>query len=301
MTYSKPRRKKYLVDLKEGVVVGTFWTHVESGHNQEGTQLFKSIISAKEVEFDNPKPLRLIKRLLQIASKGASDIILDFFSGSGTTAHAVMQSNAEEGMNRKFICIQIPESLDSCTETPKGPYKTIADIGKERIRRTGDKIQTEWQEKRTGQLPLDEVAPTPPDVGFRVFCLDSSNLIPWDDSFVSPDQPELFLERMDGNHGEAKPGRREIDVVYEVLIKHGVPLTEKISTLEIDEKRFYVIGETGYLFICLTPNVAVSTIEAAIKHNPGAMIFSEHCFTDDNDLTNTGLALDKAEIEFRWI
>jgi adenine-specific DNA-methyltransferase len=251
--------------------------------------------------FDFPKSIDLIKRTLYMGIKNvSSDIVLDFFSGSATTAHAVMQLNAEDGGNRKFIMVQIPEPTAEDSEAKKAGYRTITEIGKERIRRAGDKIMAEWREKQSGLLAFDE-PPTPPDIGFRVFRLDSSNLQKWDDAYVPPDQLDLFYERMEQRLNRFKHDRRAIDVVYEVFLKYGIPLTEKLSTLEVQGRKFYAVGEKGYMFICLDEGLTVETIEEAAQHAPRTMIFADKAFVDDNEIINAGLVLEKAKIEFRWV
>lgn len=214
-----------------------------------------------------------------------------------------MQLNAEDGGNRKFIMVQIPEPTDENSEAYKAGYRTIAEIGKERIRRAGDKIMAEWQTKQTGQTSLDGDAKpaSPPDIGFRVFKLDSSNLKKWDDAYVTPDQIDLLYDRMEQSLDSFKPDRRAIDVVYEVFLKYGVPLTEKLATVEIQGKTFYAVGENGYLFICLDAGVTVEIVEEAAQYAPGTMIFADECFENDDELTNAALVLEKAKIEFRWI
>jgi adenine-specific DNA-methyltransferase len=137
---SRPRLKKYLSET-DGMNCWTWWSNIDAGHNQEATKEVKSFLGAGDI-FDNPKPIKLLKRILTLASN-SSDIILDFFSGSATTAHAVMQLNAEDGGNRKFIMVQLPEVCDPKSEAYKAGYKTIAEIGKERIRRAGRKIKDE--------------------------------------------------------------------------------------------------------------------------------------------------------------
>ena len=151
----------------------TWWPNSEVGHTQEATKEIKSLFADTPNIFDFPKPTRLLKRMVSIAAKN-DDIILDFFSGSATTAHAVMQLNAEDGGNRRFILVQLPELCDEKSEAYKAGYKNICEIGKERIRRAGKKILEEHT-----QVTMEEDK-QPLDVGFRVFKLDTSNLHTWD-------------------------------------------------------------------------------------------------------------------------
>ena len=298
-----PAIKRFLSEVQAGVVPQTLWGYKAVGHTQEAKKDLISLVEFRSSDdvFDTPKPSRLIQQMLRIATQSSDkDIILDFFAGSGTTAQAVLQLNQEDNGNRSFIVVQLPESLNSSNSSN---YRTIADVSKERIRRAGEKIMNEWQEQQKGQLALGENAEpsSPPDIGFKVFKLDSSNLQTWDDSYVLPEQADIFQQRMQQHIDAFKPDRRAIDVVYEIFLKYGVPLTEKLSTLEIQDKTFYVVGENGYLFICLDEGITVEIVETAIKYAPGTIIFSDECFANDNDITNASMIMEKAHVEFRWI
>lgn len=169
-----PRKKTYLSE-RAGRNLWTWWPNTEVGHTQSATQELTRLLGGKL--FDFSKPIELIKRCLSLALDSNS-IVLDFFSGSATTAHAVMQLNAEDGGNRKFIMVQLPEPCREGTEAAKAGYKNICEIGKERIRRAGEKIKAEIEEKST-QLKIGEEPKKVPDIGFKVFKLDSSNLKKW--------------------------------------------------------------------------------------------------------------------------
>ena len=174
-----PRLKRYLADVQQGMTPVTIWKYSEVGHNQEGRQELKQLFNGKGY-FDGPKPLRLLNRIATIANLQKDSIVLDFFSGSATTAHSVMQLNAEDGGDRKFIMVQLPELTDAKSEAYKAGYKNICEIGKERIRRAGKKIR----EEHPGAKDLD--------TGFRVLKLDSSNM---EDVFYAPQdlsQANLF-------------------------------------------------------------------------------------------------------------
>ncbi len=286
-----------------------------------GAYDLKSYFGEKAV-FTNPKPTQLVKRLLSFVT-GKYDIVLDFFSGSATIAQAAMELNLQDCSERKYICVQLPENLDKLYDVSSQKAKAIiksamvlldsigrphslAEIAKERIRRSGDKIYAEWESENpdnAGKLFSERSdLKRKLDIGFRVFKLDSSNLQKWDGAYVTPGNEDIFLERAEHSLDNMKPDRRDIDMIYEVFLKYGVPLTEKLSTLKIREKTFYAVGDTGYLMICLEKGITVEIVEEMIKtHTPGAVIFSDECFIDDSELTNAGLALDKAQIEFRWI
>ena len=293
-----PNRKSYLAEIDSEPYSSVFYRDGRSATLEVESLIGKGV-------FPFPKNTEIIAELIDLTT-GPNDLVLDFFSGSGTTAHAVMQLNATDGGGRKFICIQIPEPLFSESETRPSSFASIADIGRERVRRAGDRVLAEWRErhgKEAGTLfrhTSEEISP--PDVGFRVFRLDSSNLQKWDGSYVLPDNANLFLERIQNSLDNMKPDRSDMDMVYEVLLKYGVPLTDPLVSFQVRGKTFHSVGDTGYLLICLDKGITVEIVEELVaSHVPGAVVFSDECFADDSELTNAGLVLDKAQIEFRWI
>jgi adenine-specific DNA-methyltransferase len=203
-----PRRKRFLFEVQDGVVPSTWWTRDFASDNQAARRELRSIFTANEVDFNTPKPTGLIARMLQIATI-ENDIILDFFAGSATTAHAVMQLNAEDGGNRKFIMVQLPEECDEKSEAFKAGYKTIAEISKERIRRAGKK--TKEEAGLTGQNL---------DIGFRVLKVDTSNM---KDVYYQPDA--LTKADLLGNVDNIKDDRTDEDLLFQVLLDWGVDLT----------------------------------------------------------------------------
>ncbi|MEH7349139.1 site-specific DNA-methyltransferase [Gottfriedia acidiceleris] len=216
----------------------------------DGTTELNNVLDSAGL-FDNPKNLEMIKYFISIVNDSES-IVLDFFSGSATTAHAVMQLNAEDGGNRKFIMVQLPELLEEKTEAYKNGYRTICDIGEERIRRAGEKIKQELVEKRNTDGILDEntVDPESLDIGFKVFKLDRSNIREWNTDF------ENIEEQMEYHENPFIDNRTELDIVYEIMLKHGLELTYPISTFEVDGKKVYDIA-FGNLFICLAENINI--------------------------------------------
>ncbi|UQZ88018.1 site-specific DNA-methyltransferase [Deltaproteobacteria bacterium Smac51] len=297
---SKPRRKKYLADIGNEMVAMTFWTHSECGHNQEGTQSFKALIPSSEAEFSNPKPIRLIKRLLEMASKESGDLILDFFSGSSTTAEAVLQLNAEDNKNRRFIMVQLPELNQEKSINFKKQYNTIAEIGKERIRRAGRKILSEQSK---GEPKLDFEGETKPDldVGFKVFKLDSSNNQVWDTSPITSDQVPLLEERLNSMVERVKRDRTDLDMVYEIMLKLGIPLTESVTALDMDGKKIYSVREDSLILICLDKNITTETVEKMAALAPARIIFGQDCFPDVSALSNAKLSLRDAGIQFKFV
>lgn len=247
---------------------GILWYEKERGTIHPKTVLDKDIISTKTgtnelsdllegISFDNPKPLSLIKYLLSFVLKN-NDIILDFFSGSATTAHAVMQLNAEDGGNRKYICVQLPEQTPEDSEARKAGYATIPEIAKERIRRAGKKIVEEQKTKAENQGGLFTEEEKKLDIGFKVFKLDSSNINAWDSN---PDNLEASLHNSLFN---IKEDRSEDDLLYEILIKYGIELTEKINRHTIDEKTVYEMG-AGSLIVCLAESLSTAVADGIGK------------------------------------
>lgn len=239
----------------------------------EGTKALNDVMPDSNI-FNNAKNLDMIKNLVKIANVSHNDIILDFFSGSATTAHAVMQLNAEDGGNRQFIMVQLPELTDEKEEAFKAGYKNICEIGKERIRRAGAKIKEQNSEV---------------DTGFKVFKLDTSNLVKWDDTPLDSTQTSDLFNRLDGMEKSLKKDRTELDVVYEVMAKLGIPLTYKISELNINNRKVYSIGDEGLILVCLDGSnggITPEDISAMCELAPAKIIAAEEAFKDDVSLSN---------------
>ena len=238
--------------------------------------------------FDYVKPSILIKQIMSTCTKRDS-IILDFFSGSATTAHAVMQLNAEDGGHRRFICVQLPEKTDEQSEAYKAGYKTICEIGKERIRRAGEKIKEENKDKE-GIENLD--------IGFKVFKLDSSNLVKWDNT-PTTDEEEV-KKRIQQSLFYLVEGREDLDLVYEIMLKYGLSLTLPVEERKFDGVCAYIINHPDYkVLICLQPNITLSAVEEMDKETIGTYIFADRCFADANILSNTEEIFKKKDKEMR--
>lgn len=233
--------------------------------------------------FDHPKPTNLIKILADIGLSN-NDIVLDFFSGSATTAHAVMQLNAEDGGNRQFILVQLPEVCDEKSEAYKAGYKNICEIGKERIRRAGAKIDKG-------------------DTGFKVFKLDTSNLVKWD-STPTQNTDEVY-QRMSLLQETIKPDRNDLDVVYETMLKLGIPLDYSVNEVEVNDKKAYSIGEDCLVLICLDygkDGITADDIKTMCDdYVPAKIVASEQAFKDDVALSNAHYILRDRNIEMKLL
>ena len=263
-----PAMKRFLSELrKTGITPMTIWKHTEVDHSQGATQKLAKLFDGKKY-FDYPKPVTLIERCLQLYSDKDS-IILDFFSGSGTTAHAVMQLNAEDGGNRQYIMVQLPEETPEDSEARKAGYKTIPEIAKERIRRAGKKIKEE-SPLTTADL----------DTGFRVFRLDEGN---YEDVKRSPkefkqDQLDLFLNNI-------KADRNDLDLLFGCMLDWGVQLSLPMTQEVVDGKTIYTVND-GDLVACFAENVSEDVVKAMAEKMPLRVIFRDSCFAQDADKIN---------------
>lgn len=291
----------------------------------DGSNVLTELFGKKDI-FENPKPIELLDIFLSAIIE-KNDIVLDFFSGSASTAHAVMELNFKSQMACKYILVQLPELCSEKSEAYKflsfiNKPTNICEIGKERIRRAGAKIQKEMTEKvvkETGQsetlLDLgmvssfntgnkteatykDGVVETfskngtkqvLTDVGFKVFKLDTSNLIKWDDTPIeNADTTDLF-NRMDGMIESIKKDRSELDVVYEVMLKLGIPLTYKVFLNDVNSRKVYSIGDDGLILVCLDKSnggITPEDISAMCDLTPAKIVAAEEAFKDDVALSN---------------
>lgn len=268
---------------------------VHFSYAQTATQEFNKLFDGVRI-FENPKNPSDIKKLVEyITAKNDNDIILDFFSGSATTAHAVMQLNAEDGGNRRFILVQLPELCDEKSEAYKAGYKNICEIGKERIRRAGKKIL----EERT-QVTMEEDK-YPLDVGFRVFKLDTSNLKTWDATPIEDEQLDLLYQRMNSMIHRVKPERTDLDMIYEIMLKLGVPLTYSVTPFTVNNKTVYGVGDDYLLLICLAENVQPEDVEQMTEYAPAKIIISRDSFADDTAMANAYYILRDHGIELKLV
>ena len=272
----------------------TLWMHQEVGHNHSAAEELKKLFDGKV--FDSPKPKELIAKMMKLSTFcDNEDIILDFFSGSATTAHAVMQLNAEDGGNRRFILVQLPEVCDEKSEAYKAGYRNICEIGKERIRRAGKKILEE-----NAQVSMEEDKP-PLDVGFRVFKLDTSNLKTWDATPIEDEQLDFLYQRMNAMVHRVKPERSDLDMVYEIMLKLGVPLTYSVHTIDVNDKTAYAVGDDYLLLVCLAENVQPEDVEQMTEYAPAKVIISRDSFADDTAMANAYYILRDHQIELKLV
>lgn len=256
-----PRIKRFLSEVKQSVTPMTIWKYSEVGHSQDAKQNLKKLFDGKSF-FDYPKSVELIKRCIQLYSNESS-IILDFFSGSATTAHAVMQLNAEDGGKRKFIMVQLPEKTDEKSEAFKAGYKNICEIGKERIRRAGEKIK--------GEVGLNG---QDLDIGFRVLKLDSSNM---KDIYYSADEYDQgMLENMQSN---TKEDRTDLDLLFGCLVDWGLELDKPYTTKVINGHKVHIYNE-GDLVACFEKDLDMKTIDEIAKLQALRVVFCDNSFVD---------------------
>lgn len=262
-----PRKKRFLKDVQDGRTPSTLWLAEEVGHNQSATREVKILFDDEKL-FDFPKPVAYIEQFLRVASE-ENCTILDFFSGSATTAHAVMQLNAEDGGKRKFIMVQLPEETDEKSEAYKAGYQNICEIGKERIRRAGAKIKEE------AGLTAQNL-----DVGFRVLKCDTSNM---KDVYYSPsDFDRNLLDLMADN---IKEDRTPEDLLFQVMLDLGVTLSSKIEETTIAGKKVFDVAD-GFLIACFDKDVNEETIKAIAQKQPYYFVMRDSSLANDSVATN---------------
>ena len=264
-----PQRKKYWCERgeNEGVVPWTWWSYDYAGENREATKEFKILFNDATL-FNGPKPTKLITKLLQLINTNDS-IILDFFSGSATTAHAVMQLNAEGGGYRKFIMVQLPEPCGEKSEAYKAGYKNICEIGKERIRRAGEKIKAE------SPLMTQDL-----DVGFRVLKLDDTNM---KDVYYTSD--EYDQEMLAGLESNIKEDRSDLDLLFGCLLDWGLPLSLPYTSEQIEGCTVHTYNE-GDLIACFDENIPERVVKEIAKRKPLRAVFRDSGFASSPEKIN---------------
>ncbi|WP_308806385.1 site-specific DNA-methyltransferase [Actinotignum urinale] len=271
-----PQFKRYLSEVQQGTVPTTWWPHDFAGHNDESRKEIKALFGTTAV-FDTPKPTRLIRRLLEVLTVAdANDIILDFFAGSGTTAHAVMAQNIEDGGNRRCISVQLPEPLAGNALNSGLGITTIANVTRERIRRAGAKILEEEASKLDGRA--DTL-----DVGFRAYKLVDTNFTKWKaDSGLSEDElVGLFADLADSADNHARPEA----LLIEVLLKLGFSLTERIETVEVAGLSVFSVAD-GLVLAYLDEHTqpTLDQLRALAGEEPGRLVVLEDAFQGNDEL-----------------
>ncbi len=288
---------------------------------QTATQEFNKLFDNVRI-FENPKNPNDIKKLVEyVTAQNDNDIILDFFSGSATTAHAVMQLNAEDGGNRRYIMVQLPELCDEKSEAFKAGYKNICEIGKERIKRANLKIwndcfssaaldfgmilldkELEDEMGESAEKKMDNAESL--DVGFRVFKLDSSNLKTWDAAPIDPQAEDVIGElanRMNAMIHRVKPDRSDLDMVFEVMLKLGVPLDFPVSEVSINGKTAYSVGEDCLLLVYLTPDIQPGDVVQMAEYAPAKAVISRDSFADDTAMANAWYILRDRGVDLKLV
>jgi adenine-specific DNA-methyltransferase len=300
-----PRLKRFLSDVKAGRVPQTLWTYDEVGHTQEAKRELIGLVSFLNSDsvFETPKPTRLLRRILQLATKSDEPaLVVDFFAGSGSTGHAVIAQNADDGGNRRFVLVQLPEPLSGIEA---GKLKTIAELTKERLRKAGARIREEWHAAQASASQQPDLLtpgtkaspPHCPDTGFRVFKLASSNIRAWE-----PDRDKL-AESLEASVEHLKTDRTEQDILFELLLKLGLDLTVPIEQKAIAGKSVHSIG-AGTLIVCLAPSVHAEEVEplalgivawhkAQAPAGESTLVFRDSAFADDVAKTNLAAILQQ--------
>jgi len=270
---NSPVPKLFLSEVQDGVTPMTLWTFDEVGHGQEATRELRDLMGASV--FTSPKPIRYMSRLLQIGSNKDS-IVLDFFSGSSSTAHTVFKLNAEDGGKRKFIMVQLPEATDEKSEAYKAGYKNICEIGKERIRRAGKKILEEQKAKQPDLF--NKMGGVNLDIGFRVLKLDSSNM---QNVYYTPsefNEQKLFDDNI-------KPDRTEEDLLFQTMIDLGIELSAKIEKRSVAGKTVWSVSD-GYLMACFDEEVNETTITEIARQHPYYFVMRDSSLANDQVADN---------------
>ena len=264
----RPAIKRFLSEVKQGRVAQTFWPYTEVGHNQDAKKELLSRVAFKssDVVFSTPKPTKLVRRMLQLATApNTEDIVLDFFAGSGTTADAVIQQNAQDGGNRRFILVQLAEPV----EENSSAFSTISSFSRERVRRAGQKVLEE-SGLAAGRL----------DTGFRAIKVDTTNMA---DVLRSPDETDqLSLSELEGS---VKPGRSGEDLLFQVLLDWGLELTMDITVEQIDGREVFTV-EDGALIACFDDQVSPELVRTIATRQPLRAVFCDSSFASDDARLN---------------
>jgi adenine-specific DNA-methyltransferase len=267
-TNAVPALKLFLTEVRDGLIPHNWWPHEDAGHTDEAKKALDKLFDGN-APFDTPKPVRLITRMCQVAALTPEDVVLDFFAGSGSTAEAVLELNKQDGGNRKFILVQLPEP------TGRQDYKTIADITKERVRRVIKNLDQEEE----GTLGFN--LSTAPDRGFRVFRLAESNFTTWDAQVAH--EPKALQNQLDFHVDHIREARTADDILYELLLKSGFPLTTPVEKLTLAGKTVHSVA-SGALMICLERELTLELIRAIADAKPERVVCLDEGFAGNDQL-----------------
>ena len=277
---SQPSLKRFLSEVRAGVKAKTIWFHKDVGSNDTANRETKELFTAEDSPFSFPKPSGLVKRMLQVSATVRDEIVLDFFAGSGSTAHAVLDLNKQDNGNRKFILVQLPE--------PNGrkDYPTIADITKERVRRVIKKLNDE----DAGKLDLEGAKPQ--DRGFKVFKLSESNLKPW--NAEGPQDAGALEKQLDLHVDHIREGRTADDLLYELLLKSGYPLTAPVEVLQLAGKQVHSVAG-GVFFVCLERELTLELIRTMADKKPERVVCLDEGFAGNDQLKANAVQIFKTK------
>lgn len=263
-----PRKKYYQFEREnEGQCATNWWSHEQFGHNQGANDCMTDLFGVKNI-FSNPKPIELLRAIIKVANVKDGEIVLDFFSGSASTAHALMKLNSEDNGKRNYILVQVPEKCDKTTEAYKSGYHTICQIGQERIKRAARKIKEDTN---------SEI-----DYGFRIFKVDTTNMT---DVYYNPSEyNQDLLSALESN---IKPDRTDLDLLFGCLLEWGLPLSLPYSSEEIDGCTVHDYNN-GDLIACFDENVPDSVVKAIAKKQPLRAVFRDSSFSDSPSKINVG-------------
>jgi adenine-specific DNA-methyltransferase len=274
-----PSIKRFLSEVRSGMTPINFWSFEFAGHTDAANQEIKGLFGDKV--FDTPKPIKLIQRMLELVADDDEDcIVLDFFAGSGSTAHAILDANAKDGGQRKFILVQLPEP------TGRDDFPTITDITRERVRRVVRELDSDGQ----GQLGVD--GSIEQDRGFRAFELRESNFTPWDAQ--GSEDAEALEAQLQMHVEHIRVGRSNHDLLYEVLLKSGFPLTTNVQTLQVEGKVVFSVAD-GALLLCLDRSLTLELIREIAARAPQRVVCLDSGFAGNDQLKANAFQLFKAK------
>ena len=277
---SLPREKVFLREVQEGIVPDTWWRHEDAGNNQEAKKEILDLFGDSE-PYSTPKPTKLVRRMLEIATNKEHDIVLDFFAGSGTTGHAVLGLNKDDGGTRHFVLVQLPEP------TGRKDYPSIADITKDRVRRVIQKLNEGAEDK------LNLHGANKPDRGFKVFKLAESNFETWN-AYVPQGDANLLGKQLEMHVDHIRDGRTDDDLLYELLLKSGYPLTTTVEKVNAAGKTFYSVAD-GLLLVCLEKELTHEFIKAMAERKPERVVCLDEGFAGNDQLKTNAVQTMKAK------